>query len=166
MASGEGLGGSERQRNAHISLIQRRGGAPQMVGVKTRGLRVLLKVVEHSTLINGMVIALSEACSEILTWVELWVVITMPRLLDVMNGNASLLARNQFFVLIHNLIQHSNRYRHLLLLIYLSKVRPHSWVLNSDICGLRSFSFREFFYTLRQECLKYPTVLIIQDLDH
>ena len=137
-----------------------------MIGVKPRGLRVLLKVVEHSTLINGMVIALSEACSEILPWVELWVVITVPRLLDVMTGDAILLARNRFVVLIHNLIQHSDRYRHLLLLIYLSKVRPHSRVLNNDICGLRSFSFRELFDTLREECLKYPTVLIIKDLDH
>jgi len=93
MASGEGLGGSERQRDAHISLIQGWRRASQMVGVKPRGLRVLLKVVEHSTLINGMVIALSEACPEILPWVELWVMITMPRLLDVMNRDASLLAR-------------------------------------------------------------------------
>ena len=64
-----------------------------MIRVKPRGLRVLLKVVEHSTLINGMVIALCEACSEILPRVELWVMITVPRLLDVMNGDASLLAR-------------------------------------------------------------------------
>jgi len=93
MASSEGLGGSERQRDAHISFIQGWRRASQMVGVKPRGLRVLLKVVEHSTLINGMVIALSEACPEILPWVKLWVMITMPRLLDVMNRDASLLAR-------------------------------------------------------------------------
>ena len=166
MASGEGLGGSERQRDAHISLIQSRGGAPKMIGVKPKGLRVLLKVVEHSTFVNGMVIALCEACSEILPWVELWVMITVPRLFYVMNGDASLLARNRFVVLIHHLIQHSDRYRHLLLIIYLSKVRPHCRVLNSYVCSLRSFSFRKLFDTLREEGLKNPTVLIIQDLDH
>jgi len=108
MASGKGLGGSERQRDAHISFIQGRGGAPQMIGVIPRGLRVLLKVVEHSTFVNGMVIALCEACSEILPRVELWVMITVPRFLDVMNGDASLLAWNRFFMLSHHLIQHSD----------------------------------------------------------
>jgi hypothetical protein len=92
--------------------------------------------------------------------------ITMPRLFNVMNGDASLLARKRFFMLVNHLIHHSNRNRNLLLLLYLSKVRPHRRVLNSDVCGLGSFSLRQLFDTLRKESLKNPTVLIIQDLYH
>ena len=138
-----------------------------MIGVKPRGLRVLLKVVVQPTLVYGMVIALCEACTEILTRLDLWVMITVPRLLDIMNGDASLLAWQRLFLLVNHLIHHSNRHRHLLLLLlYLSKVRPHSRVLNSDVCGLRSFSLRQLFDTLREKSLKNPTVLIIKDLDH
>jgi hypothetical protein len=137
-----------------------------VIRVKPRGLRVLLKVVEQPTLVDGMVIALCEACAEILSRVDLWVMITMPRLFNVMNGDASLLARKRFFMLVNHLIHHSNRNRHLLLLLYLSKVRPHRRVLNSDVCGLGSFSLRQLFDTLRKESLKNPTVLIIQDLYH
>ena len=64
-----------------------------MIRVKTRGLRVLLKVAVQPTLVYGMVIALCEACTEILARVDLWVMITVPRFLDIMNGYASLLAR-------------------------------------------------------------------------